>query len=200
MHRRGPGSFCWFDLKTHDVAATGAALSTDLGWSVTEPRRLRAAVILSYSEHPVASLSDLSNPVYPAGIPEHIAWYLAVDDLDARTRAALAAGAELVVEPFELPGLGAMSTIIDPFGAAVSLWEQHGFSGWTHPPRAPRTPSAPHHHGPDPAAARDFYSALGLDDPAAAFVHDSNASWTARITALPNGSLRTPGGTSLHST
>lgn len=197
MHERGPGSFCWFDLKTHDVAATGATLGETLGWTVTQPERLHAAKILYCSGHPVASLSDLANPVYPADLPEHTAWYLAVDDIEARTRVAADAGAQIVVDPFELPGLGVMSTIIDPFGAVVSLWEQHGFAGWTHDLGAPRTPSAPRHSGPDPSAAHEFYVALGLNDVEASFTHDNEPTWNARINALPSTRLRTPGGTEL---
>lgn len=192
MHERGPGSFCWFDLKTRDVAATSTTLVETLGWTVSEPERLHAAKILRCSGHPVASLSDLANPVYPADLPEHTAWYLAVDDVEARTRLASDAGAQIVVAPFELPGLGAMSTIIDPFGAAVSLWEQRGFAGWTHDLGAPRTPSAPRHSGPDPTAAREFYVALGLNDVEAGFIHGNEPAWNAQINVLPSTRLRFP--------
>ncbi|MEV7286386.1 VOC family protein [Streptomyces sp. NPDC093252] len=198
MHPRGPGMFCWLDLKTHDVGATVTLLAESLGWRPAEPQALRAAAVLAHDGHVVAGLSDLSHPVYPPGTPEHIAWYLAVDDVEARTRAALDAGARLVVEPFELPGVGAMSTLLDPLGAAVSLWEQRGFAGWTHAPGTPATPGAPHHRGGDPDAARDFYRrALGLDDPGVRFgPGDDDGTWVPRINGLTEA-LLTPGGVTL---
>lgn len=198
MYIRSPGSFCWCDVKTYDIPGTAAAFAAELGWRTAAPQRLRATAILTCDEHPVASLSDLANPIYPPETPEHIAWYLTVDDVDARTHTALTTGATCVVEPFELPGLGAMSTIIDPAGAPVSLWEPRGFSGWTHQPGTPRTPGEPRHHGPEPVAARTFYHALGVEVSDSTFTLDrTRATWIGQSTGDMPQRVRTPAGTTV---
>ncbi|WP_254400430.1 hypothetical protein [Streptomyces sp. AC602_WCS936] len=51
--------------------------------------------------HQIGGVSDLSSSLYPPGTPAHIAYYRAVDDIEARTEAATAAGAQLVLAPFD---------------------------------------------------------------------------------------------------
>lgn len=47
--------------------------------------------------------------------------YLTVDDVDARYRKALKAGAKSLSEPMSVPGVGRMATILDPFGASIAF-------------------------------------------------------------------------------
>ncbi|QNP73063.1 hypothetical protein IAG44_28955 [Streptomyces roseirectus] len=118
------GEFGWMDIKTRTPHDTAAHLAATLGWTV-DGRRVHA------SGHPIGGLSDLANPVYPPGTPPHVAYYIAVDDIGTRVTAAVDGGARIVVEPFELGDGGAIATLLDPFGAAFSLWE--GSDGWRLP-------------------------------------------------------------------
>ncbi|GAA2424599.1 VOC family protein [Streptomyces glaucus] len=89
----------------------------------------------------IGSVSDLAHPVHPPDTPAHVAYCLAVDGVDRRTETATANGARLVVAPFDAGGQGRTATLIDPAGAAFSLWQPHEFTGWKFPPRlvgAPR--------------------------------------------------------------
>ncbi|GGZ44968.1 hypothetical protein GCM10010387_44230 [Streptomyces inusitatus] len=146
------------DLKTHDPAGAAEFFSTVLGWhfAVDEDDWRRATKIYE-NGRPVGGVSDLSQPVYPPGTPAHIAHYLAVDDVDRRTEAATAHGARLVVPPFDAGDQGRIATLVDPFGAAVSLWQARGFAGWDEP--RPLVLDCP-----DPEGARRFYrEVLGLE-------------------------------------
>lgn len=127
--------FCWMDVKTHDLTGTAAFFEQTLGWRfAVDEDDWRKATKISVDGHLIGSVSDLANPIYPPGTPDHIAFYLAVDDVDRRAEAAVANGARLVVPPFEAGDQGRMATLIDPFGAAVSLWQARAFTGWKVPP------------------------------------------------------------------
>ncbi|RAS69064.1 hypothetical protein C8D87_1021142 [Lentzea atacamensis] len=127
--------FCWMDLKTHDPAGTAAFFSQSLGWHfAVDEDDWRKATKISVDGHLIGGVSDLANPIYPPGTPAHIAFYLSVDDVDRCAEAAVANGARLVVPPFEAGDQGRMATLVDPFGAAVSLWQARTFTGWKVPP------------------------------------------------------------------
>ncbi|MER5771478.1 VOC family protein [Streptomyces sp. NPDC001985] len=164
-----PGSlngFCWLDLKTGDTAAAGEFFGAVLGWGfAVDEEDWRRAVKISAGGWRIGGVSDLSAPVYPPGTPAHLAYYLAVDEVDRRAERAVAGGARLVVEPFDAGDQGRMATLVDPFGAAVSLWQAREFTGWGFP--AGGAAGLPHRMVlacADPAGARAFYrDALGVE-------------------------------------
>ncbi|MCP2164789.1 VOC family protein [Goodfellowiella coeruleoviolacea] len=152
------GEFCWMDLKTRDVAGTAAFLTAALDWrfAVAEADWRRATAVF-LAQHRIGGVSDLADPVYPPDTPAHIAYYLAVDDVDRRAEAAEAAGARLVVPPFDAGDQGRMATLVDPVGAAVSLWQAREFTGWRLPPGLVGGPARMVLACPDPHRARHFY-------------------------------------------
>lgn len=169
---RADGRFCWADLKTKDPGRTAGFLAAVLGWGTrTDDVLGRARTFLTSGGYDVGGLGDLSAPVYPPGIPEHTAHYLAVADLRSAVANAVRSGAQVVVPAFELGTYGGgIATLVDPWGCAVSLWCRTGRHGWTHPPGTQDLPARLYHRGPDPAAAQVFYrDAFGFDDPGAVF-------------------------------
>ncbi|MFH8974989.1 FAD-dependent oxidoreductase [Streptomyces sp. NPDC017890] len=173
-HLGALNEFCWMDLKTHDVPGTAAFFSTVLGWrfAVDEDDWRRATKIFA-AGHQIGSVSDLSAPVYPPGTPAHIAYYLAVDDIDARTEAATAAGAQLVLAPFDAGDQGRIATLIDPVGAVFSLWQTQPFNRWLPTASALQRMILA---CPSPEQARRFYQAmLGTVPGCADFVLASGA-------------------------
>lgn len=164
--------FCWMDLKTHDPDGIAAYFSQTLGWRFdVDEQDWRKAVKISVDGHLIGGVSDLANPVYPPGTPAHIAYYLAVDDVERRTATAVANGARVVVPPFEAGDQGRLATVIDPFGAAFSLWQRAGFAGWTFPPGLPGAPHRMVLACARPDDARRFYEeTTGAPLPGADFV------------------------------
>ncbi|MFF6953911.1 VOC family protein [Streptomyces iakyrus] len=150
--------FCWMDLKTRDPAGTAALLSGTLGWRfAVDEKDWRKAIKISVDGHLIGGVSDLADPVYPPGTPAHIAFYLAVDDIDRRAEAATALGARLVVPPFDAGDQGRIATLIDPAGAAFSLWQRHHFPGWRFPPRLAGSPHRMVLACAQPDETRHFY-------------------------------------------
>ncbi|NEE35572.1 VOC family protein, partial [Streptomyces sp. SID7982] len=164
MTRHGPlNEFCWMDLKTRDPSGTAAFFSAVLGWDfAVDETDWRRAVVFRAGDHRIGGLSDLAQPVHPPGLPAHVAYYLAVDDVDHRTAVAAENGAQVLLPPFDAGDQGRIATLIDPVGAAVSLWRPRGFAGW---PVSPPDEGAaiPHHMVlvcADPERARHFYTEM----------------------------------------
>jgi predicted enzyme related to lactoylglutathione lyase len=57
------------------------------------------------------------------GAPSTWLAYVLVDDIKATTEKARSLGANVMAEPREITGMGWMSVIIDPTGAAFALWK-----------------------------------------------------------------------------
>ncbi|MCB9994696.1 MAG: VOC family protein [Hyphomicrobiaceae bacterium] len=59
---------------------------------------------------------------------EHPAWvvYITVDDVDARFKTAVGAGAKVLMEPFDVPTVGRMCHIADPTGAMIAFISYSG--------------------------------------------------------------------------
>ncbi|WP_461069385.1 VOC family protein [Streptomyces pseudoechinosporeus] len=150
--------FCWMDLKTRDLAGTATFFSKTLGWRfAVDEKDWRKATKIAVDGHPIGGVSDLANPVYPPGTPAHIAYYLAVDNVDRRAEAAEVNGARLVVPPFDAGDQGRMATLIDPIGAAFSLWQPRHFTGWRIPPHLAGAPHRMVLACDQPDKARHFY-------------------------------------------
>ncbi|MGW0183015.1 VOC family protein, partial [Nocardia sp. NPDC003345] len=80
------------DLKTRDPNAAAAFFERTLGWTVeTDQDSWRQAGVIRVGEHRIGGLSDVTAAIYPPGTPPHIACYLAVDEVDTRAAAAVAA-------------------------------------------------------------------------------------------------------------
>jgi predicted enzyme related to lactoylglutathione lyase len=205
---RPDGTFCWVDLKTRDPSTTAAFFAAVLGWSFEMDRgSWRKATVIRTGGHRIGGLSDLSAAVYPPGTPAHIAHYLAVTALDARVAAAVEAGAQVLVPPFDAGDDGRIATLLDPFGAAVSLWQRAPRRGWTHAPETVAAPRRLQHLSADPVAAAEFYPrAFGVTDRDAEFAEldkeNTMAGWNLvvavgsvaevqrRAAVLPSGSCR----------
>lgn len=116
-----PGTFCWIDLATDDLAAAGAFYSSLFGWEIeaADPD----------ADHPYlhchldgAAVAALTGPP-PPGAPAAWTSYVAVEDADATTARAVGAGASVLVEPMDIPDSGRMAVLADPQGAVFALWQ-----------------------------------------------------------------------------
>lgn len=116
------GTFIWNELNTQDVAAAKTYLGAALGWTFeAAPHSDFDYWILKNGENRVGGMIDLKTLKGCDGIPEHWLSYIAVDDVDARYRKAIAAGAKEGRAPFDVPGVGRIAILQQPGGAVVAL-------------------------------------------------------------------------------
>ena len=74
--------------------------------------------VAKMSEEPVAGIFDISGADY-AGVIEGWMPYIAVDDVNARVKKALAAGATVMKPAFDVPGVGRIVILREPGGAGI---------------------------------------------------------------------------------
>ncbi len=114
------GKFVWNELNTHDLAGAKKFLSTTLGWSFDAmPIPDGTYWIAKKGEERIGGLFDMSGDAHCKSVPEHWLSYIAVDDIDARYKKALAAGAKEGRAPFDIPNVGRIAILQQPGGAMV---------------------------------------------------------------------------------
>ena len=150
------GTPCWVDLTSANIEAATAFYGPVIGWSFVDTGEefghYTLAQVNGRSAAAIGSQQDPSQPV---------AWtvYLASDDVDATSASAAANGGTVLAEPFDIPGTGRMSVVMDPAGAAFGVWQAGGMIGseiYNEPGGLTWTDT----RLTDPAAAKDFYSAI----------------------------------------
>jgi predicted enzyme related to lactoylglutathione lyase len=67
----------------------------------------------------VGGIFDMNAMGLPKEIPEHWLSYLSVDDIDKRVEKAKKAGATIMREPFDVPGVGRIAILKEPGGAVL---------------------------------------------------------------------------------
>ena len=120
LRRPAPSSsaFAWDELLTDDPEAATAFYVALLGFTV-ETIDLGAGAryrVLCSDGRRVAGVIKHPADAHPHWLP-----YLAVQDVDAATRQAIALGASQVLPPRDQPGFGRWSAIDDPGGAGMCL-------------------------------------------------------------------------------
>jgi len=113
------GSFCWNELMTHDVARAKQFYADTIGWTFEGmPMNWGTYWLAKSGDKSVGGIFEMKGPDF-AGVPENWMPYLAVDNVDVRVKKAVAAGATLMREPFDIPGVGRIAILHQPGGAAV---------------------------------------------------------------------------------
>jgi hypothetical protein len=121
------GHFHWNEFLTRDVERAKTFYGSTLGWTFEAmPMPTDGTYWLCIQDKtPVAGMYTLTD--LPAHVPEHWFPYIAVDDVDARVKKALAAGAKLMKPIFDVPNVGRIAILTDASGAGV---------GWMTPVRS----------------------------------------------------------------
>ena len=115
------GKFYWNELMTRNAEAAKTFYGTTLGWTFDAmPHPLGTYSVAKLDGEPVAGMLPMSGPDF-AAVPEQWLSYIAVDDVDARLRSAIAAGGKAIRGPFDVPKVGRIAIVQDPAGA-VSGW------------------------------------------------------------------------------
>lgn len=118
--RGAHGTFYWNELMARDVARAKKFYADTLGWTFEAMPMPAGGTywLAKLGGEPVGGIFDVSSPEFD-GMPENWMPYIAVDDVDARVKTALAAGAKLLKPIFEVPGVGRIAILKEPGGAGV---------------------------------------------------------------------------------
>lgn len=120
-----PGSFCWVELTTTDLAGAKHFYSELFGWSTSDQPAGDHGVYTMFLKggRQVGGLFQRTDEMAAQGIPPNWMGYIAVEDVDKSVAKVRELGGQVVVEPMEVMEEGRMAVISDPTGAVVSLWQ-----------------------------------------------------------------------------
>lgn len=114
------GHFNWNELRTRNADAAMKFYSETIGWTF-EPIKTTGGPsywVAYMNGQPVGGLFPLTDPRFD-GVPESWMSFLSVDDVDARVKKAVAAGAKLVMPIFDVPDVGRIAMLLEPSGAGI---------------------------------------------------------------------------------
>jgi len=114
------GTFYWNELMARDIKGAKKFYADTLGWSYDAMPTPDGGTywVAKMGDEPVGGLFDISNSEY-AGVPESWMSYIAVDDVDARVKKAVKAGATVMKPAFDVPGVGRIVILTEPGGAGI---------------------------------------------------------------------------------
>lgn len=123
------GSFCWAELSTSDAESAKAFYSGLFGWEV-DAREIPGGTYNLFQIEGKGVGACFEPPEGAPSGPPNWKQYISVDDVDQATKSAEEAGATVVMAPFDVMGFGRMSSITDPTGADIHLWQTVEHAGW----------------------------------------------------------------------
>ena len=114
--------FVHVELETNDVAKAKSFYSKLFDWKledVPNPAAGGSYTMISVGDGTGGGM--MKNPM-PGGQSFWLA-YVLVDDIEAATKKAKSLGATVMKDVTEVMGMGWLSIIVDPTGAALGLWK-----------------------------------------------------------------------------
>ena len=115
MSKEFHGTFCWNELMTKDTAAAKEFYTKLLDWESREmPMPDGAYTIFKAGDKDAGGMMAITPEM--GEIPSHWMSYIAVDDVEARSKLAGELGGNVLVPPTDIPGVGRFSIIQDPTG------------------------------------------------------------------------------------
>lgn len=122
------GKIYWNELMTNDVEGAKAFYAATAGWQFVGEEMDKEGIwkdggtywIAMTDSGPAAGIMALP-PHVPADTPPHWTAYVAVEDVDDALKRATDGGADVLMEPFEVPNVGRIVTLRDPQGAVIAL-------------------------------------------------------------------------------
>jgi len=114
------GKFVWNELMTHDLARAKKFYGDVLGWSFeAQPMDDWTYWIVQVGDQSVGGMFEMIGPDF-ANMPEQWIPYVAVDDVDARFKQSVDAGASVMRAPFDVPTVGRIAMLRDPADAVIA--------------------------------------------------------------------------------
>src|ERR1700688_3811138 len=115
-----PNPFVHVELATTDVAKAKNFYGKLFSWTLEDvPMGTEAYTMIKVGEGTGGGI--MKHPV--PGAPSAWLAYVLVDDVVAATKKAKSLGATVMKDVAEVMGMGSLSILIDPTGAALGLWQ-----------------------------------------------------------------------------
>src|SRR4051794_4581039 len=154
--RHAPGTFSWVDLTTNDAEAARAFYSALFGWELEDTPvpgggTFTLCKVGGESVAGIPGSTDMAAPRWNS--------YVTVASADETAAKAAELGAELIEQPFDIPGAGRLVLFADPAGATLCAWEAREMIGAGRV-NEPGCLTWNELHTPDLAAAGAFYREL----------------------------------------
>ncbi len=116
------GEICWRELATNDLPAALDFYSQLFGWTLQQSTVTK----MNYKEIHIDGIAyggmmAIDENWGPTPPPSHWSTYIAVDNADDTVEKIVANGGSVRVPPFDAPGVGRMSMVADPSGAAFAV-------------------------------------------------------------------------------
>lgn len=118
-HVMTPGNFSWNELLASDVDKAGAFYTSLFGWeAVPMPGGMPYTIFKNGADY---AGGMMKTPM--EGIPSHWLAYITVANSDESVAAAVKLGAEVIVEPKDIPTVGRIAVLKDPNGAVFGVFQ-----------------------------------------------------------------------------
>lgn len=118
------GDFVWYELMTGDSEAARNFYGGMLGWTYADSGQEQVDYrIFSAGDTQVGGFLQLTEPMIEHGARPAWVGYIGVDDCTASVASAKEAGATVLMEGNEVPGVGPFAMLQDPGGAFFYILE-----------------------------------------------------------------------------
>ncbi|MET1042899.1 MAG: VOC family protein [Microbacteriaceae bacterium] len=123
------GAPCWVDLASSEPDRAMEFYGQLFGWRADRAGDAEYGGYVRFyrDDRLVAGLATNTGTF---GFPDGWSTYLMAPDVAITARSAAAAGAQVVVEPLEIPGQGSMAMLADPSGGVIGLWQPGGHTSY----------------------------------------------------------------------
>ena len=133
VEKHEPGTFCWVELATSDLAAGREFYESIFGWQ-SEARPMEGwgeyATFTVADGRPAAGGYGQQEGERSMGVPPHWNLYVTTDDVDKGVARAQELGGQAMIPGMDTP-MGRMAVIADPTGARFCLWQSEQMPGFT---------------------------------------------------------------------
>jgi hypothetical protein len=119
MNAFGTGTFCWNELCTNDTTSAGKFYADIFGWETMDgPESGCPYTLFKSGDDFTCGMMEM----HWEGKPSWLG-YVAVDDVDSAAAKATELGAQLCVEPQDIPNIGRFAVFTDPAGGTLGLFK-----------------------------------------------------------------------------
>jgi uncharacterized protein len=115
-----PGVFGWDELYVDDIEAAKSFYTEVFGWTTSE---MEMGEGQSYTIFSSGDQQRAGAMTKPGPMPSHWLVYILSDDVDGHAKKAKELGAQVYMEPFDVPTVGRMAILADPAGAPFGIFK-----------------------------------------------------------------------------